>query len=414
MPVKWLIVCVVWITGSSFLLGCATHQAHVSKAKSLIYNHEYQAAADVLKPFAEKPSDDQLVYLFEYATALQLAGDYTASNKYLLISDDLVGLKDYHSISRIGGSLLFNEGMVQYKGEDYERLMINVMAALNFLMLQDRENALVSVRRLNDKLEYFRIEEKKQYEQNAFALYLSGLLWEGDRDYDSAYINYEKAYKANPSIKTLESDLVRVSRLARRDDSFEKWSKKFNIRPHSDWTDKNKGELVLIFQQGWGPKKGPHPNAPRFPKLYAQSTMGKLAKLSLVGTNFSAITEPVYSVQDVAIKTLDDAYAGLIAKRAAGFVAKEVVAKQVSKDNELLGAALWVTMHLSDQADLRQWSTLPESFQVARVFLPAGNYKATVSALDSSGASETGEKMPEVDVVIKPQKKTFIQWRSLK
>jgi len=42
-------------------------------------------------------------------------------------------------------------------------------------------------------------------------------------------------------------------------------------------------------------------------------------------------------------------------------------------------------MNIADQADLRQWATLPESFQLGRKSLAPGKYKIKMIALDGSG-----------------------------
>ncbi|MEQ1665057.1 MAG: hypothetical protein ABL927_06735, partial [Bdellovibrionales bacterium] len=182
-----------------FSAGCATYQAKVDEARSNLQNQNYNAALKILEPLSKESGKDQLVYLFDYATALQSAGDYKASNDQFISADRLADLTDYFSISKFGSSLLLNEEMTQYKGDDYEKLLISVMSALNFLMLSDYENAQVQIRRLNEKLEYFRLEQKKEFDQNTAAMYLAAMIWEAARDWDSAYIYYEKVYNKDPS-----------------------------------------------------------------------------------------------------------------------------------------------------------------------------------------------------------------------
>jgi hypothetical protein len=124
-------------------------------------------------------------------------------------------------------------------------------------------------------------------------------------------------------------------------------------------------------------------------------------------------TSQIFSVTDTAIKTLNDDYAGLVAMRLAGLGAKAVVADQISQKDKTLGAIAWLAMNLADRADLRQWSTLPQSFQIARLSLKPGKYKVNVQGL-SYGTTPSGEQMPEREVVIRPGKKTFISWRSVR
>lgn len=392
-------------------LGCATYQKKVDEARSLLQSRQSQKAVETLKPLAEKENDDQLVYLFDYATALQDQGDYKQSNSAFLKSDRLSEIVDYHSLTRLTGSLLLNEGMVQYKGDDYEKVMINAMMALNFLMMKDSENALVSARRLNEKLNKYRFEAKRNYEQNPFAFYLSAMIWENDRNYDNAYISYSSAYKVKPDIPYLQEDLIRGAIAAQRPEEVEKWQKQFpDVKIKPEWRRKDYGEIVLIFQQGWGPRKFPHPNFPRVPKLYPTATSTKRARMTVEGVG-DETTQTVFSIQDVAIKTLDDQYAPLIATRVAGIAAKAVVADQIRQKNALLGDLAWIGMNIADRADLRQWSTLPETFQVARMWVPAGTYKVSAVGLGWN-QQPSGEIMASQDVQVKARQKAFVMWRS--
>ncbi len=406
--------------------GCATYQSKVDLARDKLAANHPEEAAEFLKPLAEKENDDQLIYVFDYATALQAAGDYKLSSQWFEKSMKIADENDYTSVSRQAGSLLFSQEMVQYKGEDFERLFIHVMLALNYLSMGDLEGANVETRRLNEKLNYYRLEEKKPYEQNPFAFYISGHIWEANKNWDSAYIDFERAYKINPSLVAVQEDLVRTAWKSRRIDQFEKYSKLFKIQKKKEWENPKYGELVVFYLQGWGPRKAPRPDSPRFPQLNPVRNFTQMAEVEVVpdltaksknpitvmgNAVTKAKTEMAYDVQSVAIKTLDDDYASLVAKRAAGFVAKQVVASQIGQRNEALGLAALIAMHVTDRADLRQWSTLPQTIQVARLYLPVGDYKVLVRGLRDNG-NESGEVSKEMKVKIEPRQKAFVNWRS--
>lgn len=391
------------------LAACATYQTEVGSAANAFRDGRPEEAAAQLKEKAEKDSDNQVVYLFEYATALQAAKKFDESTKAFLKADNLTAVKDYHSISRVGGSILLNEGMVQYKGEDYEKVFLNAMLAINFLAVGNLDDAQVETRRLNEKLYKYKFEAKRDYNQDPFAFYLSGAIWEANRKWDDAYIDYKKAYEINPNIPYLKTDLLRTSKLAQRTDDFEKWQKTFGIRKVDDL--KGKGEVILVFQQGWAPRKYPHPQFARIPKLYPVVSLTQNAQLVVSGKEPEK-TQIITDVQSVAIKTLDDQYATLVGKRVAGIVAKEVVADQIRQKNELLGAVAWVGLQLADQADLRQWLSLPETFQIARIALLPGKYQVHAEGMATSGPS--GEISEELTVEIKPGKKVFIPWRAVR
>ncbi len=158
------------------LFACATYQSKLGGFTTSLRQGKAAEAASEIKEKAFADSDDQVVYLFEYGTAAQIARNYKDSNTAFLKAEDLTEVKDYHSLSRVTGSLLLNEGMVQYKGDDFEKVLINAFLAINFLMMGDPEAAQVETRKLNDKLYKYKFEAKKNYQQNPFAFYLSAMI----------------------------------------------------------------------------------------------------------------------------------------------------------------------------------------------------------------------------------------------
>ncbi|MCH2534188.1 MAG: hypothetical protein MK008_07090 [Bdellovibrionales bacterium] len=386
------------------------YQFKVTEARKKLKAGQVESSLSILKKYVEESSDDKLVYLMDYGTALQIAGKYKESNEAFLLAHDIAEIQDYHSISKITASLLFSESMVQYKGDHFEKVFINAMLALNFLMLGNHEAALVETRRLNEKLYKLKVEGGKSYEENEFAYYLAGMIWESDRKYDDAYIDYKKAYQINPNMPFIKQDLLRTSYFARRMQAHRKHLKEFNIK--FDPRDyKNKSELVVIYQQGWGPVKKPSPQAPRFPALFPVNSQTTAAKIVVDEKKYE--TQQIFDVTTEAINTLKEQYAALIAKRVAAEATKVAVSKTLQKENEGLGQLAYVVMKMADTADLRQWSTLPNSFQLQRIWLKPGEYDVRVKGL-ALNSQPSGETHQFKNVQLKRNKKTFLTWRSLK
>jgi hypothetical protein len=391
------------------LTACATYQTQLADFRGALRDNRPAEAAAKIKDKAFKDGDDQVVYLLEYATAEQIARNYEESNKAFLRAEDLTEVKDYHSVSRITGSLLLNEGMVQYKGDDFEKVLINGMLAINYLMLGNLEDAQVETRKLNDKLYKYRYEGKKNYQQNPFAFYLSALIWEANRNWDSAYIDFKKAHDLGLNMPYMKEDLIRAGIAARRDEDVARWRKEFpGVKPADLRTN---GEIILVYQQGWGPSKKPHPSFPRIPKLYPNYARTVRARLE-IDRGGTELTQRVVDIADVAIKQLDEQYAGLIAMRAAGIATKAVVADQIRQKNQLLGDLAWIASNIADQADLRQWASLPATFQIAKVRLKPGKYRVRAVGLDGSG-QPTEELMDWTEVKVEAKRKAFLNWRSL-
>ena len=100
--------------------------------------------------------------------------------------------------------------------------MIPVIKALNYAMLQQWNEALVEGRRIDHRLNVLhdQQEETEKYQEDPFARYLVGLLYEMAGDLNNAYVGYRKAEQvyedslawsrvALPDI--LKADLIRTA-----------------------------------------------------------------------------------------------------------------------------------------------------------------------------------------------------------
>lgn len=391
-----------------FFIGCASYQSKVKRARTHLSNGENQAAVKILELKASEESRDQVIYMLDYALALHQAKDYKKSSEAFITADKLAEWKDYISLSRQAGSLLLSERMTKYRLERFENLLINVFLALNFTVQGEFDEALVECRRIDEKFNQMRMDGEAK-EKNFLARYLSAMVWEAQGNWDSAYIDYKNAYNIYSSFKYLQEDLVRSAWRSRRYEEMKKWQKKWpqikiaKIRNKS----KEEGELVFIYQQGWIPRKRPHYEDHRFPTLSRVPAGIRQAYMEIDGKEYER-TDLMYDVASQAVDMMKREYSYLVAKKLAGFVAKEVVADQIRQKNEGLGALALLAMHVADQADLRQWSTLPESFQISRISLPPGEHSIKLFGLGPEGKTE----MKSMKVEIKKGKKTFITHRT--
>lgn len=397
-----------------FLLsGCSTYQSKVAGARNALEAGQVDSAVEQFEKLAQKQDDDQLLYLLDYATALQIAGRYKESANVFIKADKLTEQMDYHSVSNIVGATLGGEEMIQYKGDSFEKFLINTLNSLNFVMMNDRDGALVEARRINEKISKMKMDGRKPYEQSPFARYLSATLWEADRKFDDAYIDYKNTYELDPLNPLLDEDLLRLSKLARRDDDYRKWKKKFpGAKENPAWSNSKYGQVVVLIQQGWGPVKRMSRDEYRVPTLYSQSSETNDVRVSIDDKDVG-VTDVVYNVEKVAIETLAADSAALVARRMGALAAKAVMADQIRQKNEGLGAVAWLVMNLSDRADVRQWSTLPQTIQMKKLWLPVGKHKLRLQGIDRHGGP-TADQFPEQEIEVKPRSTSFIHWRTLR
>lgn len=392
---------------------CATHPSRVSPIQKQLLNGNCSAAKEVLKDLSSKEGDDRLLYLMEYGSTLQICKEYAESNQIFLEADKLSEQIDYISASRVLGATLLNEEMIQYKGDVFEKLFINVSAALNYIELGQFDEAMVEVRRINEKYNKFSAEEKNSYELNSFSQYLSGLLWELDKKYDDACIAYKESYKLDRSYRNVGIDMLSACWRAKRYQEFDLMLKELNPTEEElrYIKRKNNNEKIIIYLQGLGPKKAPRPDAHLYPYLVPTRNLTKKIKItyqSEVNKNSlseSKISNMVYSVEKAAIATQEADYSALGARRFGARVAKEVTADQIRQKNKTLGDVAWLVMVASERADLRNWTLLPETVQIIR-FNPLKNSVVKINGLGN--LDEDTESLADLDLSLQPSKKIFL------
>jgi len=290
-------------------------------------------------------------------------------------------------------SFLVNDYSLAYGGEDFEKVLIHPFKALNYLALDDPEAALVECRALNNRL--VEINEKRGggnvYNEDAFARYLSGIIYEsqGDRngalvDYrlaDSAFVGYGRKY-GTPYPPSLRAALLRLAEAQEMDHLVAAFRERWPEAAWIPWRERRRmGEVVLVLQTGQAPVK----EQARFDAVAGDGDDPTLVSIAFptfrvippeVGGSVlragprAAPDELVEDVSAIAVKDLKDRYHRVVAKEVARVAAKTVASEQVKDKNWVLGSILNLVNSANEQADLRSWETLPAHFRIARLPVP--------------------------------------------
>jgi hypothetical protein len=96
-------------------------------------------------------NDEVLLYL-DMGMLTHYTKDYQRSTKLLQNGERAIEAAFTKSISRNVASYLVNDNTLEYAGEDYEDIYVNVFNSLNYYHNDDLEGALVEVRRIDNKL----------------------------------------------------------------------------------------------------------------------------------------------------------------------------------------------------------------------------------------------------------------------
>lgn len=368
------------------LSSACIHSGYVYKARSLKGSIEDGNYDKALKWYeAQKPAErDKLLYLLDRGTILHIAGRYQESIKVFADAIDLSErLTAAHAPSKTA-SLLTNDQLIPYDGEKFEKLIMHTYQVMNYLGLGQPTEALVEVRRIHTKFDEYFKKDAKSYLQNAFAAYLAGTVWEKNKKYNDAFIDYKAAASFTTPWTALEKDLFRTARRSGLLSQYQALKKQGIVKSDSfDEVSNNNGELILLVGEGWAPEKystEEHQElqvvpVPRYPDLKILPSHFSLYEKD---TNL-AETEITYSVDSAARATLSDNMPGIITRAIARLAVKEGTAVAVGKEvDETLGIYLGFLFLATNEADTRSWLTLPRSFQVIRVSLPEGAHTLTL------------------------------------
>jgi hypothetical protein len=430
------------------LLGCArTYYAQVSPILSDLESGSYDAALETID---ERLDRGTFLYHLEKGTILNYAGRYEESNAEFeqaeIIREDLYT----RSIAKEALSFLTSDRSKPYRGEDFEDVLVNYYMAMNYLALGEFEDVLVECRKLNHKLAVLNdlYEEKNRYDEDAFAEYLTGAVYESDGDCDDALISYKAALRAYDDYWTdygtpipgyLPLDLIRASQACRFADEVAFFREKFDVQGEVGHPE-NEGEILFVFENGRIPPKDeifvnipiPEDGDDVYVARMAFSTYEPKAPYvshgEIVSGERSERTELMEDLQAIAAKHMEDVrgreVARTIARGAAKYLAykgvKEGVeaavrdeSKEKDETAEAVGKAAGALVNLfgfaTEHADTRSWLTLPAEIHVARLPLPEGDHDLVANFYDRAG--NLVERVTYEDVRVNAGEITFLRHR---
>ena len=203
------------------LASCAstyTYQAHYLDADALVYQRDFSGASQVIEKNKEVvyKEKDRVLYYLDAGMLYHYSGEYEKSNQALSAAEQ--GIEDLYtkSISKILTSGVLNDNALDYSGEDYEDVYLNIFKALNYIALGDNESALVEIRRVHIKLglledkyrdlinEYNRSDDAEgeiearelRFYNSALARYMGMLLYRAEGSFDDARIELDEIREA--------------------------------------------------------------------------------------------------------------------------------------------------------------------------------------------------------------------------
>ena len=153
-------------------------------------------------------SRGELLYLLDNGILHHFGGDTARSNEALSEAEKLIEKYAAVSVMQSAASLAANDTVMDYPGEDFEDIYTNIFMSLNYLKENNHEDAMVEIRRFDNKLKLMQSKYEQQvavangngsgvtvekvsaqFSNSAFARYLSMLLYRADGDMPNAELD---------------------------------------------------------------------------------------------------------------------------------------------------------------------------------------------------------------------------------
>ncbi len=402
---------------------------HSQNLQALFLNKEFKKASDLLKKqIRSAPQKDRLLYLLEIGALFHSINSWEKSNLALLEAEEILD-NTYKSISQDIKGYFLNESQKNYRPEVFERILVKLYIALNFLFLEKREKALRYFQKISLDQRIIR-DSDSSYQQNTLARYLYAILAESLGYYNQARVQYNNLLASKYREDEIKANLLH---LAQKEKDFE------NIEKFSNYTNtlafystnlnvtnslEGYGELVIIYEYGVAPYKksrGRIGNDPNFMPFLQTSYLLAIARnnsLAIADTSvllqFIKSSEnpiPVYTLKEnyndnpsltfnlnegnfstrltddyhkVVIQNYNQNYNRYVTANVSKIFSKIMIASLSSEvinqttGNAYLGllSSLFsgAMISASIKADLRSWSLLFKSVQLKRLRLAPGDY----------------------------------------
>lgn len=440
------------------LAGCATHAQQRARVEEALVRGDYEAALEQLD---KKKDPSNVLYLLDRGLLLHYARRFAESNEAFETAEARIEDLYTRSLSKEAAALITSDNVIPYDGAPLERSLIHYYRTLNYLYLDDLEEALVECRKANlllaslaDKTE----GKKTAYRDDAFLQYLTALLYQDAGEWDDAWVSLRQAEQAFAGYEErfgvaappwIGSDLLTMARWLGYRDEYETYRARY---PHAaaDSARDGEAELVLFFENGLAPvKKQDEITIPilkgesdeyrdrhdefgvmlagRYPRYdYDEAKLDYLLRVAIprlaprppavhcveVSAGGTAVkTVPVENVAALSDAALGEAMPKILLKTVLRGLTKYFATRGAEKNaGEVAGVLVNILTAATERADTRGWITLPNDIQMARLRVPPGEHEVTLRFCDASGRIVATENAGTI--AFENGKRTYLSWRA--
>lgn len=392
------------------LAGCA-HNPGMQQVEHYLAGGDTDTALALAERTHQSDRDEGLLALHR-GMILRVAGEYEQSIEAFTRAGEILGELEAVSLSEVAAGLTLSEQLGAWSGALHERILLHVYQALNFLESGQPQAALIEARRIDFGLR--RIDNRfgrAPHGGDAFARYLSGLIYELNGEYSDARISLRKAlevYDAHNDLPVPDELLRRLILLSERDgltDEARQYRERLGQDAQALAT--GHGEVFVVLHNGLAPALESHSLTVQdwssgyyyriaLPALRPRS--GTATRAVAVSGEHRAVSEAVENIALVARRDLDAALPGLQARAIARNVARHQASRAVSEESETLALLLNFFATAAEQADTRNWRTLPANIHLLRLPLPEGTYDIEVELFGTGRTTASARVFENIEV----------------
>ncbi len=400
------------------LQSCASYGSHAVTMREGLLHGDPKASLAV----AELKDSDQeeVVASLDKGMLRRMNDDYIGSNQILEVAKQEIENLHGFSITENLASVAINETLRGYEGDHYEQLLLHAYMALNYIELGQIDGGRVEMLQANVKM----MEWGDEPEEDAFLRYLEGMIYENMGEIDSALISYRKAYiiykekggKQYPiAPDAIKKDLLRLLAWNGLWSEYKTYKKEFKFNDYKPAKASNKyGELIVLLNNGLAPIRGEkaiHIFSSEvesnlrvaFPVYDHPKQSLFLPRVSVNNKQYAM--DKVEDIDDLARYSLAQDMPGIMVRATARAVVKYNTQQTASDQGSLAGLLMTVTNIVTERADTRSWTTLPQEIRLQRILLPVGEHQIKVQMVNVAG--RVVDEINET-VVIKPKQSSFV------
>lgn len=452
---------VVLMTGA-----CSTYHRRSAEIKQSFTESDYEQALERVEQIDRGSSE--LLYFYEKGLILHYGNRHVESNEVFERAELLLDELYTKSVSREAAALAVSDNIARYRGTAYEAILVNYYKILNYLYLDDVDGAVVECRRVNRKLEYLRDTEGVFFSNDPFVQYVTGMVYQAAGDWANADVSYRVALAEYKNLAAdygvtvpqhLACDGAAVS--ASLGDAVAADTMKAGCPPpvpegsgvvnlflecgyvaHKQerkialpvFTSDDSGDSealaeVLAAREGrdvvsyQGDRKVDYILKVAVPVLvptpvpweyavvrpvWRPDSLGAPSPLDPVPGD-GVRTDAVENIDAFALAAYDEGFGNMLARTVARALVKYAAKKGADSKDETLGWVVnWFNV-LTESADTREWTTLPERILMTRLVLSAGSYRLRVRLIDATGG--TVSEFDIDGVTVAPGKTLFLNHR---